>query len=616
MKKGNVIIRYLFFIVIISIISVIAFGLINDKLDKKIFDYENPCVELEKTKLPVMKTKKALNMCYAENEVASIFSSISLFRDTYFYDLYWSFKILEQTGDIKKFKNELSDLTILSEQSIVFEKECMETISNIVELQAKLGLEISRKDEIIKELNSRFLEKEKLFYDSNKIENKKKKIYATKYAVLIIKNLGIEGKFDIEGIYKSIMNEYVNESNFSNDFNEFCFNTGNAIIDFINVHNINLDKFDSEINDKRLRLLENFNNNYMENINESYDLVSVRKLINLLEMNKCLKSKFIIEEDLINKYLNSQNFIGGFGPYYTNIDPFSTNDMLKLCTLNNMDYKNIQKLVEFIKKQISTEFRIVGDLPISMGDNYYGILLANATGFEYNKEKVREFIKLNYKSYISDSCVIDEFDKMRDIYYILLSCKEMEINIENRDKNQLAKNVKLFLDGQDYNTDEDLYSILRTFRMGLELSMICDNNLSDNYSKKIEEIINFGINNNEHENLLALYEISKVLDYTETRKDIYERIISKTIKTLYYKGGFKLYNHTEANPHIFYLAKGIYIMKYAEILSENVIFEVEAYLDDFENSKFLFSNNAPNDLRTIYQGYLANVYISECKFKK
>lgn len=608
MKKSKNVIYYLiFFSVIITII--ISIGFLNEKSKKKIFEYENIYIEREQNNMPIMETKKALNACYAENETAGIFSSIGLFRDTNLYDLYWSIKILEETGNINKFKDKLKELVISCESSIIYENERMETILNIIELQAVLGLEIKRKNEVIEVLTSRFSENEKLFYDRNTNASLTNKIYVTKYAMLIIKYLNLEKNYDIEGIYKVISNEYLKESNFSNEFNEAIFNTGSAVIDFMYVHKINLHKFNSEVNYRRVQWLKSLNNNYLESVNKSYDFVSVMKLINLLKMNRYFKNEFIIEDELIESYLDSQNFIGGYGPYYSNIDPSSTYDMILLCSLNNSEYKNTKSLIKFIEKQINAKFCIIGDLPVSIGDNYYGLSIANAVGFEYSKEKVAEFIRLYYLSYIEDNYTMDDFEKMQDIYYILLSCKEMDINIADNDKEKLVRSVKSFLNTQEYN--EDVYSVLKTFRMGLELGMLCDENLSNEYSQNIEEIINLTITNNQYENLSILYEMVKLLEYTGIRSNNYDDIISKSIQNLYCDGGFKLYNHIESSKYIGCLAKGIYIMKYANIMNADVAIEVRKYLNSFIDSKFIFSEEAPIDLRTIYQGYLANEYIKK-----
>ncbi len=602
-KKG---IYYLIFFLVILIISLFIIKSINDKPEKK----ESILVELQQDNMPIVETKKALNACYAENETTSHYSSIGLFREPSLYDFYWSFKILEETGNIEKFKEDLRKLTVSIEASIIYENERMEVISDIVELQAMLGLDIKRKGEIVEVLNNRFLENEKLFYDGNKNESLKDKIYVTKYAVLIIKYLNLEKDYDIEGIYKVIGNEYLKESYYSNEFNEVIFNTGSAIIDFMYVHKIDLENFNSEVNSRRIEWLKSLNDSYLESVNQSYDFISAMKLINLLKMNRYFENEFIIEEKLIEKYLDNQNFIGGYGPYASNIDPSSTYDMIILCSLNNSDYKNTQSLVAFIEKQINSEFRIIGDLPVFMGDNYYGLLLANTVDFEYNREKAKEFIKLNYLSYIEDDVItFDDFEKMQDIYYILLSCKEMEIDIDDNDKEKLVRDVKSFLNMQKYN--EDVYSVLKTFRMGLELSMFCDENLSSEYSNDIEEIIKLTITNNRHQDLLILYEMVKLLEYTGVRNNNYDAIILQAIQDLYCDGGFKLYNHTESVTYIGFLAKGIYIMNYADIMSDDIALEVRKYLNDFTGSKFIFSEEAPIDLRTIYQGYLANKYIND-----
>ncbi len=609
MKKSKNIIYLLIFFLVFIITIVIIIGFTNDKSEKKTFEYKSIDIELEQSNIPIMEVKKSLNMCYAENEVAGIFSSIGLFRESSLYDFYWSFKILEETGNIEKFEEELRKLTVLIEASIIYENERMEVISDIVELQAILGLDIKRKAEIVEVLNNRFLEKEKLFYDANKNESLKDKIYVTKYAVSIIKYLNLEKDYDIEGIYKVIGNEYLKESYYGDEFNEVIFNTGSAIIDFMYVHKIKLDNFNSEVNSRRIEWLKSLNDNYLESVNQSYDFISVMKLINLLKMNRYFENEFIIEDKLIEKYLDSQNFIGGYGPYYSNIDPSSTYDMIALCSLNKSDYKNTQSLVEFIEKQINSEFRITGDLPVSMGDNYYGLSLANAVGFEYSKEKVRKFIELNYLSYIEDDYIFDDFEKMQDIYYILLSCKEMKIDIDDDDKEKLVRSIKSFLNTQMYN--EDMSSVLKTFRMGLELSMLCDENLSNEYSDNIEEIIKLTITNDQHQDLLILYEMVKLLEYTGVRNDNYDAVILKVIQDLYCDGGFKLYNHPQSGAYIDFLAKGIYIMNYANIMSDDIALEVRKYLNGFTGSKFIFSEEDPIDLRTIYQGYLANEYIKE-----
>ncbi len=611
MKKSKNIIYYLLFFSAVIIASIIIIGFINENPQKKAFEYERMFVDAEQKNMPIMETKKELNACYAENETAGIFSSIGLFRGPSLYDLYWSVKILEETANIDKFADELRAFITSCEASLIYENERMEVISNIVELQVLLGLDIQRKNDIIEVLNNRFLVKENLFCDGNKNESLKDKIYLTKYAVLIIKYLNLEKDYDLEGIYKAIANEYLEESNFSNASKEVFFDTEVAIIDFMYLHKINLDEFNSEVNARRIEWLKRLNDNYLENVNKSYDFISAMKLINLLKMNKYFENEFSVEDALIESYLDSQNFIGGYGPYYSNIDPSSTYDMIMLCSLNNSDYKNTQSLIEFIEKQIKAEFRITGDLPIFMGDNYYGLSLANAVGFEYNKEKASEFIKLNYLSYLEDDYTIDSFEKLQDIYYILLSCQEMEIDIDDHDKEKLVRSTASFLDTQAYR--EDVYYVLKTFRTGLELCMLCDNNLADNYSKKIEEIINLTITNKRHEKLLILYEMVKLLEYTGVRNNNYDAIISKVIQGLYSDGGFKLYNHPEADTHIFYLAKGIYIMKYVDIMSTDVALEIRRYLNGFIGSEFIFSEKDPIDLRTIYQGYLANKYINEFK---
>ncbi len=600
--KNNKKVMYLIVILVIFIISLFIIKSISEK--EETVSVEN--------NMPIVETKKALNTCYSENETTSHYSSIGLFRDPSLYDFYWSFKILEKTGHIEEFKDELKKLTISIEESIIYENERMEVISNIVELQVKLGLDIKRKDEIVAVLNHRFLKKEKLFFDGNKKESLKEKIYVTKYAMSIIKYLNLETDYDVEGIYKVISNEYLKESNFNNEFNEVIFSTGSAIINFMYLHKINLDHFNAEVNSRRMEWLKNLNANYLKNVNSFYDFISVMKLINLLEMNRYFENKFIIENQLIEKYLDSQNFLGGYGPYMSNIDPSSTYDMILLCSLNKSDYTNIQSLVKFIEKQINSEFRITGDSPVSIPDNYYGLLLANTVDFEYNSEKAREFIKLNYLSYIEEDVItFDNFEKMQDIYYILLSCKEMKIDIEDKDKEKLLRGVRSFLNKQEY--DEDVNSILKTFRMGLEISMLCDENISEQYSENIEEMINLTITNKRYEDLLILYEMVKLLEYTGI--DGYDDIILKAIQNLYSNGGFKLYNHPQADTYIGFLAKGIYIMKYLNIMNADVALEAREYLNSLIGSKFIFREEAPIDLRTIYQGYLANKYLDDFQRK-
>lgn len=387
-------------------------------------------------------------------------------------------------------------------------------------------------DIIFNSLKKYYDSNDKLFYLNSEKDSINIKITLTALCCNTIKENEL---FDIFDIKEGVVAAY-NDYKFDTSGVSSLYNSGGDILHCLNVIG-EIDMIDLQ---KHKSWFENWKNQY-----ESMNIESVESLLQYSEFYKIAK---IFDKNYSNekikRFYDSMN-----GEYLVeDMDYFMlVNSIENIDEYNNFDFNSI--LLDKIKGCIQR-----GELfesKIDVQSTLYGILLADKSGFQYNKDKVQNYINQNYQL-IEESR--DPLEITNYLYYTIIL--EQIINNFNvkYDSSFIQKKVDYVLKNIKYDYENGEESIQETRKileiiMDLQIHNV-DIQITEKQRKKIKKGLKSCWKQEELTNsffITDMYIISDILKLDIVNTDDFNQIHNRLLSD----GGNKMYNDKTMAADIF-----------------------------------------------------------------
>ncbi|WP_397333571.1 hypothetical protein [Paenibacillus sp. JSM ZJ436] len=336
-----------------------------------------------------------LELTYYKGKSFDQFSSASLvINQPDLYTFFWNLKLKQQQninineGENLKIYNQLlenTDFNSLVDLNLLHQTMILLNI-NDSKVNAK----------IVSSLNNFYDKRNKLFFINNEGDDIERKLHATKLALEIYKKGGdINEKSneffkEIEKVVYEIALSSFNENEYSL-VNSLSGKTSQSIsiLMILNSEKIlNNQKIDKWLNDL----------NEMSKKGDHIDLFYISSLNTLKDLNNFFGNKTIINQNIIND-MNKNTLIYKSKEISNNqfiIDPQYMYLINNLYLLANQENPYEKDVVDFIDLQKKRGYSKNLDPRVLIPDMFYGVYLAEQTGFNFNKEKVNKAIIEQY----------------------------------------------------------------------------------------------------------------------------------------------------------------------------------------------------------------------------
>lgn len=573
---------------------------------QKYITIQSPNYQLSKVVLAQNSKEitKILNKSYYKGKKYDIFSSTALMNDeSNIYFIYWVLRVADEID--YKIGEEYRE--ILTKQYSTLKKNSASTDIDYylmkVWIAKYLNVEINN-SEIIDFLSEHFDSKNNLFYQDSINESIPKKLVTTSKIIDIIctSNLNFE---QIERIRKKLIRMYNEDSFFTyNEAEENILNNGGLIVDSLSKLGVNFSSFSANVNAKRVKWFEYWYTKTIEQSTLDWFTASMVSAVNDISVffnkntlnNELYLDRIIKEEENINSFGNSTGF---------NIEPQYLFEIIKIYHMSGKEFPFINGVNEYVTEVLETEFSKWILPSVSMNDIYYGLKIARTSGFYFNKMKIESILKSVYSTMLP----LDNYseEELSNIYYVLLSFKEMNILIDNPDyiKKYLDSYLENIISAVEVENHIDEISHI------LEMYEAFNFKMSYKVVKKIEKV--YGDLNNysdnffkKEKNIIYLFNIIAALDTRNNHTGTLEFLgeLLKNFKTEY---GYKSKNIDGGEADIISTTKATLMLK--ELKQDVERDKISIFLSNVKSDKFLFklSPASPDnytDLEVIYNGIL------------
>lgn len=156
--------------------------------------------------------------------------------------------------------------------------------------------------------------------------------------------------------------------------------------------------------------------------------------------------------------------------YYCSLNRSSLSeidDLWMLCNVlercKSLDNKSVNDLITARMDELMNADLV--DCEIDLRSTVFGVLLAEASGFDYDKEKVRNYVKENYDIYDEYESV---YDKASSLYYNIMLDQMVNGYDQHYDRSFLQKRVNDLLSELDYGK-ENIVTDISTARRIVEI---------------------------------------------------------------------------------------------------------------------------------------------------
>lgn len=537
-----------------------------------------------------------LQECYYNSQSKVTFNSTTINRGTSTYQMYWILNLMKNTGsDISKI-NKLKDISKTLKLTNPLYSE-LDNLRMITGIQILLKSDEIEKQNILKITLNHYDSDKHLFFWKSKDENIADKISATYVALQIINNIDmLKTTKEIEDVKFTLLSLYNDNTYFTlNDPNKSIINNGGEIIKSLLLIGLNSknNTFSNDLNKKRLDWLQYWNQNVSNNI--KYDFFYILLLNNMIEINKFYKLNFLVPTAYLTEFFKQQfSFYGlGYDKIESNTEAFNNepqiiNMILKLCNNNKYIFPYKNELELYINMSIESNFSNDANIKPSIIDNYYGLLLAARVDFKYDREKMKKLVESFYTTTIDEDSAINDSKKLLQVYYLVLSYNELNLNI--KDKDLIINSIENYLSSLNFDTKENILSSISDFKIGLKTINALNGSANETIKKKAQTLIETADKTDDiYKNIIVtdLCDIMIVVDGKKVTIQKYSKKILDSLDKLKSNGGYKL-NVNIKDPDILSTFDAIRIKSYLSSLDDNDKKLLKTYLYSLKDNKTLF----------------------------
>lgn len=311
-------------------------------------------------------------------------------------------------------------------------------------------------DMIYNNLKKYYDSNDRLFYLNSEKDSINIKITVTALCCNTIKENELFNIFDIKEGVIAAYNDY----NFEISGSSSLYNSGGDILYCLNIIG-EIDKIDLQ----KHKL-------WFENWKKQYELMDVEGVESLLQYSEFYKIARIFDENYSNEKIKKSYDSMDHEYLFEDMDYFMLiNSIENINEYDNVDFNEV--LLNKVKDCVQR-----GDLfesKIDLQSTLYGILLADKSGFQYNKEKVQNFINQNYQfieesrepleitNYLYYTIILDQIINNFDVKYnsdfiqkkVNYVLKNIKYDYENAEESiqETRKILEIIMDLQIHNVD-------------------------------------------------------------------------------------------------------------------------------------------------------------------
>ncbi|MEN6313580.1 MAG: hypothetical protein ABFD25_04945 [Clostridiaceae bacterium] len=553
------------------------------------------------------KMKTVLMKSYFTGKNYAGFSSAAILSDTVsLYQMDWVLNIMRKIGSSDSAYASVKEIFFLIEEKNK-PADDLEKLRQLTSVYKNLGIRDYDKTTIKSLLLKHFDSQMNLFYWKESSEDIASKLTATQIALEILDNMEIKIN-ECKEITNKLLNLYADDEYFAcGDIKENLINRGGPIISSLKLLGVSY----TDISKKRNRMdwVKYYNNNIFKQI--SYDPFSSFVLKALIDINGYFGNEFVIDNDYLDVLFKQQSCFEGTGlvDESFSVEPNYLYTLLEICNKCGYNYPYITQLNEYINNTVECEFKKYGNCNLNIIDNYYGIALSNTFGFQYDKERVKKRLSDWFITMVGGGSSIESGKKLADMFYLLLSYKELNIPILK--KNEIYSSVEKFLFEFTFNP-ETLDDDITYIRIGLELINLINKDPSRELINKMNYYISkIDIESFNSVNITELYLIDKYVNHNKANPFIVQKT-EDMLNQLYQNGGYVTTADNKIGQNIGSTFKAFNVKKEMSSISQEEQKELKNFLNSLhlDNYIFKFSSTIPTpDLRTIYTGCKLSTYL-------
>ncbi|MFD2671461.1 hypothetical protein [Marinicrinis sediminis] len=510
--------KLIFFSVPIFVIG-LFFYLYNYKEDSSVINQTAliSLSEIDNSYVTVEMIERALDKSYYHEQSVPVFSSIGLsYPNPDPYKTYWMLRLcnaIDMPEKVECFSKveTISDMIIQGVHHDILYIRYQSGIQKILGNTMMTNIWINT-------LNEYFDNEDSLYYSQSKSDNINKKINTTLIVLDAIKDMGEVSTKKNEITEKAI--QLFNDDTFFNlesVDNAVLFNGGSIVVLLKKLGYEEMD-LEGKIPD-RSEWLNNINRDATEFLTKD-NINSFFFLRTLIDINDFFGKKTSISPDIV-RAMNDQyrdfllNEFQIFEPQFETI----------IAEVNN--YFNIsdhnQTNQDIIRYSIPNGLNKVGTTQLNFKDNYYGILLANLIGYEFHRDRLSKHYTEVYEQYFLEDSNIGDKNKLYKLYYMLLTSKELSIDVSNTKK--IINSVNRYI--VEY-TEENGPDSLGVYSVCMKILEEINGDLTQEAKRKIQKLLyRLDEEGNVYKsNLVTQYQYLVDLISTENEKIINEKINS------------------------------------------------------------------------------------------
>lgn len=578
--------KYLGVVFLTLIVIIIAFQVHDDNgsyVNSEGFNLEN----MDEMPFDRETISNLINLSYYEDDLYAIFNSVSLNSQTSLYHYFWYSELssLKNFSDVKiEYKQDFN--TSLYNSIALNSLNSLNDLYYILVPLSESDLYFSE-DSIVDNINRLTSFNDGLYCNA---ESDDHCIRTTLMVVEILSKYNILGHNERSEIFQKLIListstiEREDQSDLTNlvliacildemsiDLEEYQF-----IIDYLN--NERLIETIEENGLIYIGAILYYVNDRTFNINTTFENVNVESLQKLLESAQTYtQNRELLEEPQLIYYS------------YLVLNFFDT-------SIGNEYIIETRKIIE---KNFDTEFRKNSTFNPSLIETYYGVVISDIVHFDYNREKVINFLYYK-KSEIMQNMGTINSNGLIDIYFLIVMNEYFEENlIDDYDRILLGGSIDDYLNEIKYDNDEIVMNV-QNVRFSVEILHLLNYKISSSNRDRIVDFLNQLFLDGDIKESVLISEVYLICKYT----DIDDSEIRYTFENLYYNGGFRYYNDSNLPPDVISTAK---MFRVEGVYHNNG--EVLRFLNDLFGEKNTFINYEGDDLiqlRVIY--YYLKIY--------
>lgn len=550
-----------------------------------------------------------MEKCNYVGPKTTCFSSVPLFAKPSLYNEYWVLKIMDNLGvDYSKLNCNQSEFAkYLSDNNL-------DNIRMTTYIYSKLNINYD-KNGTISEVLRHYDANTNLFFFKSNSEKITDKIAATNIALSIFCNMNVlETVDELEHVRNKIIELYGDDDYFKTDnINDSLINNGGIIIEML----LQLGIHSEDLSINKTEWAAYWNANYSSQIGDDY--YSFFIFNRLGKINDFFHTKRPESKSLFENILNQQESFFGMGynkidnrKECYNIEPQYLYLVTNECKVSNLTFPFAAEMNIFINESIENNFTKSSDITPAIDDNYYGIAIANKYNVRFNSDKMKLFLENIYTYYFEEDSSICDHEKLYNIYYLVLSYFEMNIEIPKKDL--LLSSIEKYLTGIDFSNSETLKNTLSDFSMGLEIFNMLKSSYGNSLKVKSKELVNYSTTNQvAYSTIDNISNINKIMILANYKDRVIQTTILKEIDKLKISGGYMQKLATNGDSDINSTVIGCDIKDYYKQFNETDKSDLKAFLFSLKQNNMykLSPSGTEANLRSYYNMMYVNKYLCQ-----